>query len=45
MAEKSVKGRSTAKKANAKADEEGKKNPRTSSAAQSELGEMGGEKS
>ena len=38
MAEKSGKGSDTAKKANAKAKKEGKKNPRTSSAAQSELG-------
>ena len=45
MAEKSGKGRGTAKKGNAKADEEGRKNPRASSAAQSELGEKGGEKS
>ena len=35
-------GSSTAKKANAKADKEGKSNPRTSSAAQAELGKKGG---
>jgi hypothetical protein len=42
MVEKSGKGSGTAKKANAKAEKEGKKNPRTSSAAQSELGKKGG---
>jgi hypothetical protein len=41
MAEKKGKGSETAKKANAKADKEGKKNPRESSAAQSELGKKG----
>jgi hypothetical protein len=41
MAEKQGKGSSTARKANAKAAKEGKKNPRTSSAAQSELGKKG----
>ena len=44
MAEKSGKGSDTAKKANAKAEKDGKKNPRTSSAAQSELGKKGGKK-
>jgi hypothetical protein len=44
MAQKSGKGSDTAKKANAKAEKEGKKNPRTSSAAQSELGKKGGKK-
>ena len=44
MAEKSGKGSDTAKKANAKAKKDGKKNPRTSSAAQSELGKKGGAK-
>lgn len=38
------KGSKTAKKANAKADKEGKKNPRKSSAAQSELGKKGAAK-
>lgn len=38
MADKSGKGSATAQKANATAKKEGKKNPRTSSAAQSELG-------
>ena len=42
MAEKKGNGSSTAKKGNAKAAKEGKKNPRTSSAAQSELGKKGG---
>jgi hypothetical protein len=42
MAEKKGKGSETAKKANAKAAKEGKKNPRKSSAAQSELGKKGG---
>lgn len=41
MAEKKGKGSVTAKKANAKADNEGKSNPRKSSAAQSELGKSG----
>lgn len=41
MAEKKGKGSETAQKANAKASKEGKKNPRTSSAAQSELGKKG----
>lgn len=44
MADKKGKGSATAQKANAKAAEEGKKNPRTSSAAQSELGKKGGKK-
>ena len=44
MAEKSGKGSDTAKKANAKAEKDGKKNPRTSSAAQSELSKKGGKK-
>ena len=42
MAEKKGKGSDTAQKANAKAAKEGKKNPRKSSAAQSELGKKGG---
>lgn len=42
MADKLGKGSDTAKRANAKASKEGKKNPRTSSAAQSELGKKGG---
>ena len=42
MTEKKGKGSATAQKANAKASHEGKKNPRTSSAAQSELGKKGG---
>ena len=41
MAETKGKGSATAKKANAKAAKEGKANPRTSSAAQSELGKKG----
>jgi hypothetical protein len=41
MAEKKGKGSETAQKANAKAAKEGKSNPRTSSAAQSELGKKG----
>ena len=45
MAEKSGTGSATAKKANAKADEEGEEDPRKSSAVLSELGEKGGEKS
>ncbi|WP_174291123.1 hypothetical protein [Sphingomonas bacterium] len=44
MAEKKGKGSETAKKANAKAAKEGKSNPRTSSAAQAELGKKGGKK-
>ncbi|WP_336031877.1 hypothetical protein [Geodermatophilus sp. FMUSA9-8] len=44
MAGTSGKGSDTAKKANKKAKDEGKKNPRTSSAAQSELGKKGGKK-
>ncbi len=43
MAEKNGKGSDTAKKANAKA-EEGKENPRKSSAARSEPGGKGGKK-
>ena len=42
MAETKGKGSTTAKKANAKADKEGKGNPRTSSSAQAELGKKGG---
>jgi hypothetical protein len=42
MTEKKGHGSTAAKKANAKAAHEGKKNPRTSSAAQSELGKKGG---
>ncbi|GAB4062774.1 hypothetical protein GCM10028777_03530 [Angustibacter speluncae] len=41
MADKQGKGSETAQKANAKAAKEGKKNPRESSAAQSELGKKG----
>lgn len=41
MAERKGKGSATAKRANAKAAKEGKSNPRTSSAAQSELGRKG----
>lgn len=41
MAERKGKGSGTAQKANAKASKEGKKNPRESSAAQSELGKKG----
>lgn len=41
MADKQGKGSETAQKANAKAAKEGKKNPRKSSAAQSELGKKG----
>ncbi|WP_198597918.1 hypothetical protein [Blastococcus atacamensis] len=44
MAEKSGKGSDTAKKGNGKAKKEGNKNPRTSSAAHSELGRKGGKK-
>jgi hypothetical protein len=43
VADKKGKGSGTAQRANAKAAKEGKKNPRTSSAAQSELGKKGGE--
>ena len=42
MTEKNGHGSATAQKANAKAAKEGKKNPRTSSAAQAELGKKGG---
>ena len=42
MAEKKGKGSEAAQKANAKAAEKGKSNPRTSSAAQAELGKKGG---
>ena len=41
MAETKGKGSPTAKKANAVAAKEGKSNPRTSSAAQAELGKKG----
>ncbi|MFL1463326.1 hypothetical protein ACI6QG_14060 [Roseococcus sp. DSY-14] len=41
MTESKGKGSATARKANAKAAKEGKGNPRTSSAAQSELGKKG----
>lgn len=41
MAEKKGKGSEAAKRANAKASKEGEKNPRKSSAAQSELGKKG----
>jgi len=41
MAETKGKGSTTAKKANAKAADEGEKNPRKSSAAQAELGKKG----
>ena len=41
MAEKKGKGSATAQRANAKAAKEGKTNPRTSSAAQAELGKKG----
>ncbi len=44
MAGTSGKGSDTAKKANAKAKKDGEKNPRKSSAAQSELGKKGGKK-
>ena len=44
MTEKKGYGSATAKKANAKAAKEGKTNPRTSSAAQAELGKKGGRK-
>lgn len=42
MTEKKGHGSETAKTANAKASKDGKKNPRTSSAAQTELGKKGG---
>lgn len=42
MAEEKGKGSTAARKANAKADKEGEKNPRKSSAAQAELGKKGG---
>jgi hypothetical protein len=45
MAGRSGKGSDAAEKSNAKAEKDGKKNPRTSSAAQSELGEKGGRRS
>ena len=45
MTDKKGKGSATARKANATAAKEGKSNPRTSSAAQSELGKKGGKKS
>ena len=41
MGDKKGKGSETAQKANAKAAKEGEKNPRNSSAAQSELGKKG----
>ncbi len=41
MADKKGKGSDAAQKANAKAAKEGEKNPRKSSAAQSELGKKG----
>jgi hypothetical protein len=44
MAAKKGKGSDTARRANAKAAKEGKSNPRTSSAAQSELGKKGARK-
>lgn len=42
MTEKKGHGSETAKKSNAKAAKEGKSNPRSSSAAQAELGKEGG---
>ncbi len=45
MTEKKGHGSATAQKANAIAAKEGKKNPRTSSAAQAVLGKKGGKKS
>jgi hypothetical protein len=42
MTEKKGHGSEAAKKANAKANQEGKSNPRTSSSAQAELGKKGG---
>jgi hypothetical protein len=44
MTDKKGKGSDTARRANAKASKEGKSNPRTSSAAQSELGKKGARK-
>ncbi len=44
MSDKTGKGSETARKANARASKEGKSNPRTSSAAQSELGRKGARK-
>ena len=44
MADKKGKGSDTAKRANARASKEGKKNPRKSSAAQAELGKKGAKK-
>ena len=44
MAEKQGKGSAAAQRANAKAKQEGKSNPRTSSAAQAELGKKGARK-
>ena len=41
MADKKGKGSDTARRANAKAVKEGKKNPRKSAAAQAELGKKG----
>ena len=43
MTEKRGRGSESAKKANAKAGHEGESKPRTSSAAQAELGKKGGE--
>jgi hypothetical protein len=45
MADQKGKGSAAAKSANAKAEKEGEKNPRKSSAAQAELGKKGGKKS
>jgi hypothetical protein len=45
MTEKKGHGSEAAQKANAKASKDGKKNPRNSSAAQSELGKKGGKAS
>ncbi len=42
MAQEKGKGSAAARRANAKAAKEGKDNPRTSSAAQAELGRKGG---
>ena len=42
MADKKGHGSDSAQKANAKAAQEGEKNPRKSSAAQAELGKKGG---
>ena len=44
MADEKGKGSTTARRANAKAAEEGKENPRESSAAQAELGRKGAQK-